>query len=255
MKRFRSGWRGGGTEFNVGEGIHNYAQEHGLRLTTDESFYHDGDGLATGDSVAYALHPSSGSLAQLIYVEELNRVYAFYSVPGPIVVSPPTPIETPINDWRWKLPLRRESAAPYPFRLLGPVDTVIIHHSASVITGSVLDVANYQVGPGAHLDFPGVAYHYLVSIYETAWCHGVDIRTWGASGRRVEDGAIWNDVAVHICYVGMGTPTGSQIMGMRTAIHHAEERLGRRLTVIGHKEASATECPGDWGSWRHLLAS
>ena len=65
-------------EYDAGEGVLAYVQEHKLRLVSDEVYYRS-NGVATGDSVAYALHPDGRSLVQLVYIDELNSVYAFQS--------------------------------------------------------------------------------------------------------------------------------------------------------------------------------
>lgn len=148
-------------------------------------------------------------------------------------------------DIRGTLPTR-PGYAPYPRRNINAVDSVDIHYTAGPYTSSTYDIAAYQTGPTAQLDFPEIAYHLMVEADGTVyWCHDLNKRTWhnGASGR--------NERAVGICFVGNGTPLEAQKVGIRQAIQWSQEHLGRQLAVSGHKDTYPTACPGAaWPSWK-----
>lgn len=143
--------------------------------------------------------------------------------------------------------LPRRGGQRYPVRDLAAVNTAYLHYTAGANSASTLAVAQYQTGPTSHLDFPEIAYHYLVELDGVVhWCHDLDKRTWGSDG----PGA--NERGVHICYPGDHEPTAAQQRGLRDAVRHAQGLLGRSLVVQGHKDSgSATQCPGPtWPAWK-----
>lgn len=140
----------------------------------------------------------------------------------------------------------RAGAPPYPPRDLDAVDSVDLHYTAAPPGVGVMATAAYQVGPGAQLPFPAIAYHLFVDEGGlVSLCHGLDTRTWhnGGPGR--------NERAIGLCYAGNAAPNATQRAGLRRAIKWCSERLGRSLTVAGHKDSSPTGCPGPaWPGWK-----
>jgi N-acetylmuramoyl-L-alanine amidase len=155
-----------------------------------------------------------------------------------------------VIDERGRLPTRPMSweTAGYPYRsrAIAGVTVARIHYTAGGVSSTTLDIAAYQVGPGSHERFPAIAYHYLIegdgSVH---WCHDLDKRVWGSGA------AGSNEQDVHICYTGDREPNGPQLRGIQNAIRHAQNALGRSLTVAGHKDNYSTSCPGPmWPQWR-----
>lgn len=111
---------------------------------------------------------------------------------------------------------------------------------------SVWDIAAYQTGPTAQLDFPEIAYHFLVEgDGEVYYVQSLDKRVWhnGAPGR--------NERAIGICYTGDFAPNAKQKEGIKNAITWSQEQLSRSLSVLGHKDTYATACPGPaWPGWK-----
>ena len=78
--------------------------------------------------------------------------------------------------------------------------------------------------------------------------HDLDRRVWhsGAPGA--------NDTKVGICYIGDQEPNELQMEGIKQAILHAQNELGRSLLIDGHKDKYPTACPGPtWPNWRDKI--
>lgn len=114
------------------------------------------------------------------------------------------------------------------------------------MTGTIENIARYQTGPGAQEEFPELAYHYMVEgAGQPFLCNDLNKRVWGSGA------PTHNETRVHVCYIGDREPTKAQRAGIRACIIDAQQRLGRTLTIEGHRDAYATSCPGPtWPSWR-----
>lgn len=153
-----------------------------------------------------------------------------------------------IRDLRGLLPTRL-GAAPYTKRN-APVDTAIIHWAdATGRNYSPWEIAEYQVGPDAHLDFPAIAYHYQVEQRGTVnLLHGVETRTWHAGE--------WNDrsIGVLVCPGVDGLFTQEQAGAVRGLLAMLRQFIPH-LQVKGHCEVRPTACPGPrWKENKAMLA-
>lgn len=162
---------------------------------------------------------------------------------APPFPKPRLPKPGPILDMRGQLP-HRQYAPPYHSRPLAGIVGATIHYTAGSPTASVRDVALYQVGPNAQEAFPEIAYTFVVPLDGVpVLCHSLDVRCWHSGA--VIGGVSRNVSHVGICWVGNTVPTEAQIEGLRAAVRWCADRLGRELTVEGHREAPyATQCPG-----------
>ena len=185
-----------------------------------------------------------------VYVFSTNSNYVYdpnnISVPTPPSTSIPDPI-----DLRGELPVRTgyNKDQPYPPRDVNAVTAVDIHYTASAPSTSILAIAQYQIGPQAQEAFPAIAYHFMIDeVGDYHLLHDLDRRVWhnGAPNR--------NNIAIGICYIGNTQPNDAQIKGMQNAITYSEQQLGRDLTISGHRDTYATQCPGNsWPVWKSKL--
>jgi len=130
-----------------------------------------------------------------------------------------------------------------------PITHVVIHHSATPPTQSIHSMAWYHVNTK---DMPSIQYHYVVTHDgQVCWMNDDDLLVWHGHGS--------NEWGIGVCLVGDFThehPPEVQLAAARELIAHLETKHGRRLEVIGHKEAprAATACPGDtWDDWKEEL--
>lgn len=138
----------------------------------------------------------------------------------------------------------------YGRRDLAGISMITLHYTASPETGTIAGIARAQLervaDPSDGTKFPGLAYTYIVDGAGTpylAW--DIDVRVWhsAAPGK--------NTQSIGICYIGDVGPNPAQIAGLRACIAHAQASVGRALTVGGHRDDYATECPGPlWPAWK-----
>lgn len=157
-------------------------------------------------------------------------------------------------DLRGLLPTR--PGRPYYLRPLDGITGLTIHYTASAPQAgkdAVRAIAQYQVGPNAQEDFPGIAYTLVVPSDGTAYiCHDLAVRTWHSGA--VVDGIARNASHVGVAYIGDYQPNAAQLSGLAAAIGWVQAQLGRALTVEGHQSSYPTECPGkDWPIWKQQL--
>lgn len=141
----------------------------------------------------------------------------------------------------------------YGRRSLAGISSITLHYTASPVTGSLAGIANAQLqrvaDPSDGTKFPGLAYTYIIDGSGTpylAW--DIDVRVWHSAAPGANSGSIG------ICYIGDNQPNVAQLAGIRAAILHAQASVGKTLTVFGHKDHYATECPGPaWPTWRSLV--
>jgi hypothetical protein len=152
-----------------------------------------------------------------------------------------------IKDVRGQLPTR--TGTSYDLRDVSRVTGVDVHYTAGGTNATVLDIARFHTGPNAQEKFPAIAYHYVIDGSGTPhWCHDLQTRVWGSGAPGHNSGR------VHVCYTGLVEPTAAQLKGIRAAIVHAQDQMGRPLTIEGHKDAYATSCPGPkWPQWKAAI--
>lgn len=155
-------------------------------------------------------------------------------------------------DKRGQLPVR-VGATPYPKRPLAGIQLYVCHYTAGPSSQKVEQVAQYQVGANAQLPFPSIAYAFFVekdgSLY---WCQDLDRRTWGSDG--IYQGKVVNDIGIHACYAGDLAPNPAQIAALHAGRVFCENILGHALTVRGHSDDGATQCPGpQLAQWRSQI--
>lgn len=139
----------------------------------------------------------------------------------------------------------------YGHRDTAGVTMATLHYTASPpgLTPAQVAIAqlNRDAAPG--IKFPGLAYHYIVDQSGAPWwVWDIDVRVWhsAAPGK--------NTQSVGVCYIGDVEPNAAQILGLAAALNHAQGILGRVLTVAGHRDDYATECPGPrWPVWRDAV--
>lgn len=174
--------------------------------------------------------------------------------PGELPEPEPLPGQLPgIVDKRGRLPMGTDYATIrdqiYGHRAVANVTMATLHYTDSPPVLSAEQVASAQLqrdaAPGGP-KFPGLAYHYIVEQDGTpVWAWDIDIRVWhsAAPGK--------NTQSVGVCYIGNVEPNPAQILGMAAALRHAEAALGRLITIGGHMDDYATECPGPrWPDWK-----
>lgn len=150
------------------------------------------------------------------------------------------------------------AGASYPRRTpeqMAALRWLVIHHTNDGdARPTVLDVARYQTGVGAHLKFPGIAYAvYVGADGRASWCQELETVTWhiGATGDTTRAGVSlknWESVAV--AFAG-DNPTPEQVVSLRWVVALLRTTVGP-LEVVGHRDLSpGTKCPGlEWPAWR-----
>ena len=164
---------------------------------------------------------------------------------------------------------------------------VVIHYSGVDADSGALQIAEYQTTKKEGDLFPECAYSFVVRRDgRIEQCHDLETRTWHAGGRN-------NDRGIGVCLPGSGWPAPAQLDSTAALIRALARELGRGeialygmwgigdaetrgvdmpegmstgdaerrgaeaeqvLLVAGHKELSATLCPGPyWDSWKEGL--
>ena len=144
-----------------------------------------------------------------------------------------------IQDFTTKLPRNGN----FKSRSVDKITHIIVHHSASKMGQfTVFDFARWHMDPNGRLKAPAICYHFSIDgsgvvkqvndLTQTAWHAG------NANGYSIGvelDGNFENE-----------QPTEKQIESLVWLIGFLNVKLGRKLTVIGHREApqNQTACPG-----------
>jgi hypothetical protein len=152
-----------------------------------------------------------------------------------------------------QLPTNHE--ANYSQRDVSAITGVTLHYTAGPASQTAYQVAQYQTSEAArgqtgnNTPFPGLAYTFFVEQDgKTSMAWDLNVACWhsAASGR--------NQTYVGICYAGDVAPNDEQMTGMANAIGYCQKKIGRKLTVEGHKDAYSTECPGpQWPAWKQTV--
>ena len=145
-----------------------------------------------------------------------------------------------VNDLRGKLPTA--PGKQYARRGLSIIERIIIHHSATS-GGGPEDFARYHVD---NHGWPGIGYHYVIDqagrIFQTQDWETV---SYHCSGQ--------NSNSLGICLVGNFSrtqPTEKQYKALEYLVSFIRTDLNnqlgtnKKLTVYGHKDFKATDCPG-----------
>ena len=151
-----------------------------------------------------------------------------------------------IHDYRGKLPVRPGAAYT---RRNAAVDTAVIHWAdATGLDWHPWEIARYQTGPGAHLAFPAIAYHYQVTQAGVLYIlHDVATSTWHAGE--------WNDrsLGILVCPEPDGLFTDAQAEATRGLLTLLRQFIPH-LSVVGHREVRPTACPGPrWAENKRML--
>lgn len=151
----------------------------------------------------------------------------------------------------------------YPVRSLDSIHNLVVHHSATAPSVTLEQIADYHVrqqtkdknGKVIKEQWPGFGYHFFIApdgkLYKcqelTTACYHV-----GAH----------NASSVGICFAGNFTtsstpPNGLQLAAGGEVLAYLMDQLNLDLdAIVGHKELSSTDCPGQWTdgfSWKHML--
>lgn len=123
----------------------------------------------------------------------------------------------------------------YRKRLLSSVTGIVIHHSATDF-GTTYDIANWHISQG----WPGIGYHFVISTDGTInQTNDLDTISYHV--------ADYNAVNIGICLIGNLSnhpPTAKQLESLKGLIKYVNETAGKKLTIYGHRDLNATECPG-----------
>ena len=126
----------------------------------------------------------------------------------------------------------------YPTRAETDIDTIIVHHSATPVTQTATDFANYHI---SEHNWAGIGYHYVITaqgqVQQTEYDTTLSIHTIG-----------YNKRGIAICLVGDFThtpPTDVQMSKLKRLIRMLRNRYGIRK-LVSHREVNPydTDCPG-----------
>jgi hypothetical protein len=145
----------------------------------------------------------------------------------------------------WQVPDAREWAPSPGYALRDPsaIEQIIVHHSVTTYRGD--DEAAIRQLHDIHLrnDWYGIAYHAVVLPTGAAYITG------GAETVRYHSGG-WNNLTGWaICLVGSYEhmdPPPAQVVAALRLVREVQYGMGRPLPVVGHRQVSATACPGNW---------
>jgi N-acetyl-anhydromuramyl-L-alanine amidase AmpD len=138
-----------------------------------------------------------------------------------------------------ELPSRGE----YDKRSLQDIDTIIVHHSASLAGQFTLeDFARWHIDPNERLKAPRIAYHFGIEpdgkIYQVNDLTAMSWHTINANRNGIGIELNGNFEVEH--------PTQEQMQSLKWLIKYLRKKLKKALPVYGHKEipGNATSCPG-----------
>lgn len=131
----------------------------------------------------------------------------------------------------------------YGKRNLNQIDEIIIHH-AGVTGQNAEDYARHHV---RNKGWPGIGYHYVIERNGNLG----DSRSLIVQGNPLDNISYHtinhNTRSIAICLSGnfeIEQPTPEQIEALTWLIAHIREELPQPIEVFGHKDFSATSCPG-----------
>ena len=157
------------------------------------------------------------------------------SKPIPVVENKPV---MEIQDYISKLPRNGN----FKSRTLDKITHIVVHHSASKMGQfTVYDFAKWHMDKNGRLKAPAICYHYSIDgDGEIKQVNELTQIAWHAGNANSYSIGVELDGNFEIEH-----PTDKQIESLVWLIGHINETLGRKLTVIGHREApnNATVCP------------
>jgi len=137
----------------------------------------------------------------------------------------------------------------YDTRPLSWIKRLVIHHSATGISATPQQFANYHVNSNG---WPGIGYHFVVD-HEGQIFYTADhtLITYGVAAQ--------NKDSVHICLTGDFTtnvPSDKQLAAAKALIDNYRYSMGTSFPVVAHKEIATdgSVCPGaTWTTWKDKL--
>ena len=136
--------------------------------------------------------------------------------------------------------LPRHPTKRYALRSSKFLRGIVIHHSAG--RGTPQQVARYHV---EKLGWPGIGYHYMIGSGGTIYkVNNVSTLSYHCAGS--------NKVSIGVCLIGnfeIEEPTKEQLTALHELVTILRNSTQNKLWVKGHRELTATDCPG-----HHLFA-
>ena len=126
------------------------------------------------------------------------------------------------------------------------IDAIVIHHAAG--NGSVEDIHKLHLANG----WWGIGYHYYIRKDGTIY-RGRPEKFVGSHAGSNND---YNSHSIGICFEGnfeVETPTEAQINAGRWLVSDIKSRCEIK-EILGHKDLTATACPGKYFPWDWLMA-
>lgn len=146
-----------------------------------------------------------------------------------------------LKDLRASLPVH--ASRRYERRALSQIDEIIVHHTAGPINQTIDTIARYHVEPGNHIcteGCPGIAYHFMIDAGGTAYqVNDLEAVSFHASGH--------NTRSIGISMIGTFdelSPSSAQYATLIRLIRWLNKKLGRELSIHGHREFANKSCPG-----------
>lgn len=165
------------------------------------------------------------------------------TAPPPPAPHPPVAADLVIEDIRPQL--KTHPTNHWETRRLRYIDTIIVHHTGMphLKHTSRQWLKNIATSYVERRDAPGIPYHYAVDYLGNVFLlNHMRTVSWHA-GR-------YNPTSVGIVWIGCytkgkdGDPTPAMLESTRKLIDHLRAHLHQDVEVVGHKERTATMCPG-----------
>lgn len=125
----------------------------------------------------------------------------------------------------------------YKTRKISQIRRIVVHHSASArdrTTPSMINDWHVQRG------WPGIGYHFLIDgrgdIFQT---QPIDVVSYHVGGN--------NTPSVGICLTGnfeTESPSAAQLTALQRVVRDIQQITGKKLEIVGHRDLTATLCPG-----------
>ena len=164
----------------------------------------------------------------------------------------PEPAPEWIDDLRGEL--RVHETKTYQRRELSAITHARFHHAGVAPSIGPHQFANYHVGVR---EYPEIAYTYTIaSDGHTYQCTDLEAITWHSGNAELPGDE--NAYSVAICFHGSFVdglePNDAQIHAAQRLLGYLDTKVGRILTVDGHKDVADTRCPSDtWDDWKWRL--
>mgnify|MGYP001187029416 FL=1 len=122
------------------------------------------------------------------------------------------------------------------------VQGIVVHHSG--VRNGPSGVSAVRSFERYHMDtkgWDGIAYNWLVDASGTIFeGRGAKVRAAATKD--------WNSKSESVCFIGWGFEPVSDaaLVSIKAVIDDVQSRYGGKLWVKGHRDLSASTCPGDW---------